>query len=361
MAEKSRVLTFAEAIREATDLCLDSDPQVYVMGEGVADPKAVFGTTAGLLEKYGPDRIIEMPVAENGLTGIAIGSALMGQRPVTVHMRVEFALLAMEQIVNNAAKLHYISMGRHKVPLVIRLLIGRGWGQGPQHSQSLESMFAQVPGLKVVMPTTAHDAKGVMISAIEDNNPVVVIEHRWLHNVRGEVPEGRYTVPLTGSRLVREGSDVTVVATSYAVVEALRAADALATVGCKVEIVDLRTLRPLGLDTVDESVARTGRLLIIDTGVRTFGVGAEVAAAVTESSFDKLKVPPRRLGLPDHPTPSTRALAETFYPTPSDAVDVIADMVSMDGSDLAKAREALAKAMKGRLVDVPDADFSGPF
>jgi len=361
MADRSQTLTMAEAIHDATDLCMDHDAGVYLLGEGVADPKAIFGTTAGLVEKFGPDRVIEMPVAENGLTGIAIGSAIMGQRPLMVHMRVEFALLAMEQIVNSAAKQNYLSMGQHRVPLVIRLLIGRGWGQGPQHSQSLESMFAQIPGLKVVMPTTPHDAKGLLIAAIEDDNPVIVLEHRWLHNVRGQVPEGHYTVPLEGSRLVREGTDVTIVATSIAVLEAMRAADALGAAGCSTEVIDLRTLRPLDLDQVRKSVAKTGRLLIVDTGHRTFGIGAEVAATITETCFSDLKGPPLRLGLPDHPAPSTRALAEVFYPRPESIVETIAGMIPLEISIREKTEKILAETLKDRLVDVPDADFIGPF
>jgi pyruvate dehydrogenase E1 component beta subunit len=361
MADRSRILTMAQAIHEATDLSLGNDTRVYLLGEGVTDPKAIFGTTAGLVEKYGADRVIEMPVAENGLTGVAIGSALMGQRPLMVHQRVEFALLAMEQIVNSAAKQHYLSMGRHRVALVIRMIIGRGWGQGPQHSQSLEAMFAQIPGLKVVMPTTPHDAKGLLIAAVEDDNPVIILEHRWLHNIRGQVPEGRYTVPLEGSRLVREGTDVTVVATSFAVLEAMRAADALAEAGCSAEVIDLRTLRPLDLGQVRDSVAKTGRLLIVDTGHRTFGIGAEIAATITETGFSDLKGPPLRLGLPDHPAPSTRALAEAFYPRPESILETVAGMIPLDGPVRGKAEKTLAEILKGRLVDVPDADFTGPF
>ena len=221
-----RVMTAAEAIREALDAAMSADPAVYLIGEGVADPKGIFGTTLGLAEKYGPQRVIEMPVAENGLTGVAIGSALMGQRPVMIHQRVEFCLLAMEQVVNNAAKLHYVSNGRHRVPLVIRLIVGRGWGQGPQHSQSLEALFAHVPGLKVVMPATAADAKGLLLGAIADDNPVVFIEHRWIHYARGRVPDGAAPMPLDGPRRLRAGGDVTVVATSYMVLEAMQAAEA---------------------------------------------------------------------------------------------------------------------------------------
>ena len=242
---ESRILNAAEALREAMDLALERWPEVYLIGEGVADPKGIFGTTVGLAEKYGPDRVIEMPVAENGLTGVAIGSALLGQRPVLVHQRVDFALLSLEQLFNTAAKSHYVTGGKHKVPLVVRMIVGRGWGQGPQHSQSLEAVFAHVPGLKVVMPATPAEFKGLLLGAIEDDNPVLMLEHRWLHYVTGEVPDGFTASPIEGPRLARAGKDVTVVASSYMVLEALRAADALSQAGCEAEVFDLRVLRPL--------------------------------------------------------------------------------------------------------------------
>lgn len=361
MPDSTRILTVAEAIREATDICLEQNPSVFVIGEGVTDPKAIFGTTRGLVEKYGPDRIIETPVSENGITGIAIGSALLGQRPLMIHQRVEFALLAFEQIVNNAAKICYVSEGRLKVPMVIRLIVGRGWGQGPYHAQSLEPLFAHIPGLRVIMPTTAYDAKGMLIAAVENDNPVICIEHRWLHQTRGEVPNGRYTIPLDQPRVARQGRDVTLVATSYMVLEAMVAADALARGDCNVEIIDLRALRPVNLSIIHDSVKRTGRLLCVDTGWRTYGVGAEIVAQITEACFDDLKAAPRRLGLPDRPAPSTRSLAETFYRTPADIIDAVAELTGIDGVTRAAAHAVLADRLKGRQVDVPDASFTGPF
>src|SRR5579883_291096 len=191
----ARELKYYQAIHEATDLCMEKDPSVYVIGLGATDPKGIFGTTSGLEAKYGSARVMDMPCAENGMTGVAIGSALVGMRPILLHQRIDFAVLAMEQIVNQAAKWHYMFGGRKSVPLVVRLLVGRGWGQGPQHSQSLQAWFAHVPGLRVVLPSTPQDAKGLLISAVEDDNPVIFIEHRWLHNIAGPVPEGLYRVP----------------------------------------------------------------------------------------------------------------------------------------------------------------------
>lgn len=356
-----RILTAAEAIREAMDLALERWPEVYVLGEGVADPKGIFGTTAGLREKYGPNRVVETPVAENGLTGIAIGSALMGQRPVLVHQRVDFALLSLEQLFNSAAKSHYVTNGRHRVPLVVRMVIGRGWGQGPQHSQSLEALFAHVPGLKVVMPSTPSEFKGLLLGAIADDNPVLMLEHRWLHYVTGEVPEGFHAIPIEGPRLARAGSDVTIVASSYMVLEALRAAEALAEAGCEAEVFDLRVLRPLALADIVQSVRKTGRLITLDTGWRVGGMGAELVAEVSEQAFAALKQPPRRIGLPDHPTPSSLALAAAYYPGSVDIVDAVEAMLELDGDAAENARRACVAARRGVPIDKPDPAFKGPF
>ncbi len=357
----TRIITFAEAINEALDQSLAREPGVFLLGEGVADPKGIFGTTKGLLEKYGSERVIEMPVAENGLTGVAIGAALVGQRPVMVHQRVDFALLALEQIFNNAAKMHYVTFGAHRVPLVIRMIIGRGWGQGPQHSQSLEAIFAHVPGLKVVMPTTAYDAKGMLIAAIEDDNPVIFLEHRWLHGTFGPVSQDHYSVPLTGPRLVRQGEHVTVVATSYAVLDAMRAAEALTATGVEPEVIDLRVLRPLDLAPIVASVKKTGRLVFVDTGWKICGMGAEVVAAIAEACFGALLAPPARIGLADHPTPSSRSLIASFYPRPETIADEICRLLAVGDDTRADVEETLAHSLKDRLIDVPDRSFAGPF
>ena len=360
MAEM-RILNVAEAIREATDIAMARDPRIFVMGEGVSDPKAIFGTTAGLAERHGAARVMEMPIAENGFTGIAIGAAIMGRRPLIVHQRVDFALLSLEQLFNNAAKTCYITEGRHTVPIVVRMIVGRGWGQGPAHSQSLEALFAMVPGLKVVMPTTAREAKGQLIAALEDPNPVIMIEHRWVHYATGHVPEGYYTVPLDGPRRVREGGDVTIVATSYMLLEALRAAETLAKVGVGADVIDMAVLRPFEADLIVESVRRTGRLLCIDTGFRRFGIGAEVVATVVERALGSLIKPPVRLGLPEHPTPSTRGLLADFYPTTLSIIDAAAALADTDPARLAVPRAELALELAKLPVDVPHPTFRGPF
>jgi len=356
-----RIINAAAAIREATASAMRSDDRVFVMGEGATDPKGVFGTTAGLLEEFGKGRVMEMPVAENGWTGIAIGAALCGQRPILVHQRVEFSLLAMEQLVNNAAKIHYVSGGRHRAPLVVRLVVGRGWGQGPAHSQSLETLFAHIPGLKVVMPSSAADAKGLLLGAIEDDGPVIMIEHRWVHFAQGHVDEGAVAMPLDGPRRLREGDDCTVVATSYMTLEALQAVDALAAGGCNVDLFDLRVLRPLRLDAIIESVRRTGRLVTVDTGHATYGIGAEIVARVLTEAFGSMKAAPCRIGLPEHPTPSARSLAEVYYPRSPLIATRIAEVVGLPAHRIAELAHALGTTRDAVPLDIPHPSFKGPF
>src|SRR2546430_15549519 len=272
----TRQLKFVQALNEALDLCMAKDPKVFIVGLGAPDAAAIFGSTKGLVEKYGSKRVLDMPVAENAITGIAVGAALQGMRPVMTHIRLEFAMLTIDQIVNQAAKWHYMFGGQAAVPLVIRMVVGRGWGQGAQHSQSLQAWFAHVPGLKVVMPATPYDAKGLLISAIEDDNPVVFIEHRWLYNVHGAVPGGIYRVPLGQAHVLRAGRDVTIAATSLMTLEAVRAAEDLAQEGIEVEVVDLRTLNPFDEAPVLASVRKTGRLIVADTRSRSGGLAAGI-------------------------------------------------------------------------------------
>lgn len=353
----NRQLKFAEAIHEAIDICLQRDRSTYVMGLGVPDPIGVFGTTKGLQEKHGPKRVFDMPVAENAMTGVALGSCLVGMRPIMTHMRLEFAMTAMDQICNQAAKWHYMFGGKSKVPMTIRMLIGRGWGQGPQHSQSLHAWFAHVPGLKVVMPSTPHDAKGLLIASIEDDNPVVFFEHRWLHNIHGPVPEGHYTVPLGEPRLLQSGSEVTIVASSYATLESVKAARSLESDGVQCEIIDLRTIAPLNARPILESVARTGRLVVVDQGTLTGGFAGEIVASVTEKAFDSLKTAPVRVTLPDCPTPTTRALSNFYYSTPRHIIAAVRKVLGLPYEEDPFA--GMDPADKG--LDVPDQSFTGSF
>jgi pyruvate dehydrogenase E1 component beta subunit len=272
------------------------------------------------------------------------------------HQRVDFMLLALDQIINNAAKWHYMFGGLMKIPIVIRLLVGRGWGQGPQHSQSLQSLFAHIPGLKVVMPTTPYDAKGLFVSAVEDNNPIVYIEHRWLHGIFGHVPEEMYRVPIGKAKLMREGEDVTIVSSSQMTLEVLKAADILEKDDIKVEVIDLRTLKPVDEDTIITSVKKTGRLIAADGAWRTVGFSAEVLALGVEKAFNSLKCPPRRVAFPDVPTPTSQALASQFYPGVINIINAVRMMF-----DLSEQTEDQLGICHDAPLDVPDKTFTGPF
>lgn len=349
-----RQLSGAQAIREALDICLEKDQNVYIMGLGVDDPKTIFGTTAGLAEKYGSKRVWEPPVSENGFTGIAIGTAVTGMRPVLIHQRIDFAILSLDQIINNAAKWYYMYGGAVPVPLTIRMIIGRGWGQGPQHSQNLHALFMQIPGLKVVMPFSPYDMKGLLISSIADNNPVIFIEHRWVHYLHGNVSEGDYSVPIGKAKTVREGKDVTVVSASYMVLECIKAANTLAKVGIEAEIIDLRTIKPFDKDHICDSVRKTGRLVVVDSGYATCGLASEIAATVSENSFHDLKAPIQRITAPDCPGPTSKELIQYYDPTINDIIKTVFELMGR------KLEESIL--VKTDLpCDVPDHSFKGPF
>ena len=266
--DSSRRLSYAEAVREAIEQALEMDPSVFVMGQGVDDPGGMFGTTLDLHKRYGSERVFDTPLSENGLMGAAIGAAIGGMRPVYFHNRPDFLLLAMDQIVNHASKWHFMFGGAVSVPMVVWACIGRGWGSAAQHSQALQGLFMHIPGLKLVMPSTCYDAKGLLLSAIADDNPVIIIEHRFNFKHKGYVPKYLYRVPLGKGVVRKPGEDVTVVAISYMVTEAYRAADKLAKEGIRAEVIDLRTLRPLDEEVILHSVAKTGRLIVADTGWR---------------------------------------------------------------------------------------------
>ncbi|MBI2359130.1 MAG: alpha-ketoacid dehydrogenase subunit beta, partial [Deltaproteobacteria bacterium] len=315
-----RELRYREAIDEATRQAMAKDDRIFVMGVGVDDPKGIFGTTRGAFQQFGSHRVFDTPLSEAALTGIAIGAALGGFHPLLVHARNDFMLLTMDQLVNNGAKWRYMSGGKLRVPLTIRAIIGRGWGQAAQHSQSLQAMFAHVPGLQVVMPATPADAKGLLMAALSAEAPVICLEHRWLYEKTGPVLEEPYSIPLGRGIIVRQGSDVTVAAVSYMVWESIQAAEVVAGEGIQAEVVDLRSVRPLDSALVGRSVAKTGRLVIADTAWRSFGLSAELAACIGEVCFSDLKAPIRRVALPDVPTPCSSALERIYYPGPNEIV-----------------------------------------
>lgn len=361
MLKSSSTINSGQAINEALKIMGAKHKDVLLFAEGIDDPSAIYGTTKNLIPIYGKDRIIEMPISENGLCGVAIGSAIMGKRPVLSFHRVEFALLAMEQIINNAAKMHYISNGIHNAPIVIRLVVGRGWGQGPEHSQSLETLFSYIPGLKVLMPTFPEDYKGMLISAIEDNNPTIIIEHRWTHYVRGSIPEGYYKSDITKPKKIRRGNKFTIVSSSFSTLEAQKACEALEKIGIEIDLFDLRVSRPLVLGDVFESVDKTGAICVVDTGYKTLGIGSEIISQVFEKNFGRIKFPPVRIGMPDHPTPSSRGYIPGLYPDAKKIVKAICLSLSLSNKELNNALSIVEQNSDNLPIDIPDPSFQGPF
>ncbi|BCS87529.1 alpha-ketoacid dehydrogenase subunit beta [Pseudodesulfovibrio sediminis] len=317
-----RCLSYVEALNEAQRQALDSDPEVFLIGEGIDDVGGVFGSTKGLKEAFG-DRVMDMPIAENGLTGVVSAAAGVGMKPVLVHMRADFLPMSMDQLTNHAAKWHYMSGGQTSIPLVVRSIIGRGWGSAAQHSQGTHSMFLSTPGLKIALPSTPYDAKGLFLSAMQDPNPVLIFEHRWLYDSVGPVPEEMYAVPLGEAIVRRKGSDVTIVAVSQTVQQAIQAADTLAEKGIEVEVVDPRTIAPLDMKTIMESVSKTGRLVICDVSCKTGGYGAEIVCRLAESDPALLQAPVHRVSFPDLPTPNSPVLEEAYYPGVDDIIAAV--------------------------------------
>ncbi len=350
-----RTLSYSEAINEALHQIMLKEPKLLCFGLGVDDPMRIFGTTAGLKEFFGSDRVFDMPTSENGMTGVAIGAALNGNPVIMVHQRFDFFLLAMDQLINNAAKWHYMFGGRNSVPITIRLIVGQGWGQGPTHSQSLHSWLGHIPGLKVVMPTNPRDAKGMLIAAILDPNPVIFIEHRWLHATTENVPEIPYRLPLEQCRILSEGRDLTLVSTSFLTVESMHACKYLREHNIHCEHIDLRSINPIDWSSIIKSVRKTGSLLVADSAHLTGSIAAEVVAKVCENCFHELKHPPARIALPDIPTPTSHALTRDYYPRAEQIADAVAKLLGkhIDTSPLIKARR--------NPPDIPGNWFKGPF
>jgi pyruvate dehydrogenase E1 component beta subunit len=316
-----RELTYLEAVREALILEMRQDPEVFVIGEDVGVYGGAFGATRGLLEEFGPERIRDTPISEAAIAGAATGAALMGMRPVMEIMFMDFLTISMNQLVNQAAKIRFMFGGKASIPMVVRAPAGSGTGAAAQHSQSLEAWFIHTPGIKVVAPSTAADVKGLLVSAIRDNNPVIFMEHKLLYRTKGPVEEALYTIPLGQAEVKRKGRDLTIIAYSIMVPRALEAADELAKEGIEVEVVDPRTLKPLDTETIVQSVAKTGRVLITHEAPRTGGFGAELAAVIADSeAFDYLDAPIRRLTGRDIPIPYNRTLERATVPQVEDIV-----------------------------------------
>ncbi|KAF0135247.1 MAG: Pyruvate/2-oxoglutarate dehydrogenase [Candidatus Saganbacteria bacterium] len=329
-----RNITYCEALNEAMLQEMERDSNIFVYGIGVPDHVGVFGSTVGLLKKFGKERCFDTPISEDAMTGFGLGAAINKMRPIHVHIRVDFLLLAINQLANMISCYRYGTGGTLKVPLVIRAVVGRGWGQSFQHSKSMFSTFAHIPGLKVVLPTTPKDAKGLLIAAIRDDNPVILIEHRWLYWQVGDVPEEPYSIPIGEANILKKGKDITIVATSWMNVEAVKAADVLEKIGISVEVVDPRTIAPLNDEIIIKSVKKTGHCIIADNDWVDFGVSAEIATKIYEKCFGVLKSPIERIGFAHTPCPTARHLENCFYPNAVTIIRSVEKKLGLEPMDL---------------------------
>jgi pyruvate/2-oxoglutarate/acetoin dehydrogenase E1 component len=323
MSSKSNMLSYSDTINRTLDYLLSEDSSVMVIGQGVKSPWYVGSTCNGLVDKFGEERVIDTPISENGITGVAVGAAIAGMKPIVVHPRMDFMLYAFDPIINEAANWSYMNGGRSSVPVVFWGIINRGGEQAAQHSQALYSMFAHIPGLKVIAPSTPYDVKGLLISAMRDLNPVVFVDDRWLYSKIGEVPEEEYTIPIGKGIVRRAGKDISLVSFSYAMHLAVKATDALVKDGIDVELIDLRSIKPYDKELLIESVKKTGRLVIVDESWKTGGFSAEISSFISEYAFKYLKAPIIRVNLPDIPAPASIVLETEYYTTPEKIIKAV--------------------------------------
>jgi pyruvate dehydrogenase E1 component beta subunit len=309
---------FAEAINETLHQKMEADPAVLLIGQGVTSPWYVGHTTVGLGARFGKSRVIDTPVSENAISGVAVGAALAGLKPILLFPRMDFMYYALDQIANHAANWHYMFGGQKQVPLTIWGIVNRGGEQAAQHAQSLQALFAHIPGLKVVMPSTPRNAKGLLLASIDDGNPVVYLDDRWLYNETGPVPEEMFITPIGKAEVRRRGADVTIIASSWLTSQSLKAADCLAKDGIEAEVIDLRTAKPVDEATLLKSVRKTGRAVVADGGWRTCGLAADISARLSEGAFKYLKAPVKRVTLPDAPAPASASLEKAYYPGAED-------------------------------------------
>ena len=322
-----RKITMSEAIREAMSLEMRRDPKVFLAGEDIGVLGGAFGVTGKMIEEFGPERMLMTPISETAIAGIGVGAAVAGYRPIVEIMFGDFMGIAMDEIVNQAAKMRYMFGGKAKVPMVMRTACGAGVRGGGQHSQSLESWVTHIPGLKVVYPSNAHDAKGLLISSIRDDNPVIFFEHKSIYGISSECPEGEYTIPLGHAKLVREGEDATLIVWGLMVHKALKAAETLEKQGIGVDIIDLRSLVPLDAAAILKSVKKTGRVVIVQEACRTSGFAGEISAIITEEAFASLKGPVTRVTAPDTTVPFSPALEDEYIPSPEKIVSAVLKLI----------------------------------
>ena len=355
-------LTFAQAIQLALESSLEMDESVRVFGLGVADVKGVFGTTSGLVSKFGKDRVFDTPLSENAVTGAALGMAMMGLKPIMTHQRADFSFTSAEQIINQVSKTYFTSGGKFPISMVIRMIVGRGWGQGPTHAQSPHALYATVPGLKVVMPATPADAYFMMVNAIQDPNPVLFIEHRWLHEVRSTFSTTEQNTLMTKAQVLRNGTDVTLAAVSYGAIEALKVADVLEKFGISLEVVNIRSVSPLDSDTLIKSVAITHRFAFLDIAPVKHGLSGAITKVISDAFWGKIEVSPLSLGLQFVPVSSSPYQAKNIYISPLKVIESINQHFSFR-IDMARASEVLEELYPSRsqMLDQPDVGQVGPF
>ncbi len=320
--KNTRNLSYVEAVNEALKLAMDFDKNVFVLGQGVNDPKPFFGITKDLLNLFGNERIFDTPLSEDSMTGICVGASMHGARPVYLHNRPDFILLTFNQIVNHASKIHWMDNGKSRVPIVIWSAIGRGWGSGPQHSQSVHGMLLGVPGLKIIMPSNPHDAKGLMLSAIADNNPVIIIEHRWLMRSSGHVPKGFYKVPIGKANIIKKGKDLTIISSSYSLELVKKACAKIQNkINASIEIIDLRTIKPYDKKTILKSVSKTKRIMVVDYDWPMGGIASEIISFISEKIGNKLKSNPVKITLPETPVPAGFYLEKKYFFDENDIIN----------------------------------------
>ena len=325
-----RKITYAEAINETLHQIIEKDNRVFLIGQGVTSPWYVGSTTIGLITRFGPKRIIDTPTSENCITGVALGAALAGMHPIICYPRMDFMYYSMDQIANHIANWHYMFGGQLSAPMTLWSIINRGGEQAAQHSQATHAIFTHIPGLKVVLPSTPYDAKGLLFASTKEDNPVVFIDDRWLYQHEGEVPDELYMVPIGKGVIRRKGDDVTVVATSYTVYEAIKASENLEKEGVNAEVLDLRSLKPLDENLLFTSVKKTGRLVVVDGGWKTCGVTAEISARIAENdAFRSLRAPIIRVSLPDTPAPASSALEKVYYPNAEGIIAAVKKILEM--------------------------------
>ena len=355
-------LTYTHYINKAFDESLRDDPRVLLFGLGVGDVGAVFGSTANLQSKYGSDRVFEIPLSENAVTGMALGLAMQGFRPVLMHQRADFSFTSAEQIINQIAKTSYMSGDIYKVPLVIRMIVGRGWGQGPTHAQSPHAIFSHIPGLQVVAPATPMDGYHLMKESIYSDNPVIFIEHRWLHQTVEKSNNELIMPNINGARIMKSGSDLTLISLSYGVIECLKIAEVLSELNLKIEVINLRSIQPWDKSTVLKSVQKTRKAVLLDTGHIEFGLTGEVSSTIYAELFGLLSNPILRFGLPMEPTPSSAALAIDHYPSIENMLQKIKIHFGFNFDSKEAIKIFVDKfPYKTKHQDQPDVGIIGPF